>query len=261
MPENQNSRRDFLKTIAAGSISGLVLPEYLNSPQDIESGEFPKDVKDLVFLFQGDSITDGNRGRNLNDLNHVMGHGYAFSIASRLGEKFPERKLIFHNRGISGNKVSDLEVRWQTDTIDLKPDILSILVGVNDTASVVFKRDPVITSEKYEEIYRSLLTQTREKFPDILFVLCEPFILPVGKVKDNWDVYKPEMSKRQAIVKKISSEYNVVFVGLQDVFDKACNRAEAGYWMWDGVHPSVAGHELIVKEWLKQVGKQVRFLR
>jgi lysophospholipase L1-like esterase len=261
MSDNFNSRRNFLKRSALLSISAIALPESFAFEVNDRSFSEKADGKGLVFLFQGDSITDGNRGRNLKDLNHIMGHGYAFSIASRLGERFPEKNLTFHNRGISGNKVNDLADRWQTDTLDLKPDILSILVGVNDTASVVFKRDPVITSEKYEEIYRSLLNQTKEKFPEIVFVLCEPFIMPVGKVKDNWDVYKPEMSKRQAIVKRISSDFNAVFVGLQGVFDKACKRADASYWMWDGVHPSVAGHELIVKEWLKQVSKRIRFIR
>ena len=168
--------------------------------------------------------------------------------------------MIFYNRGISGNKVNDLAKRWQADTLDLKPDVLSILVGINDAASVVFQREPVITVEKYEELYQSLLDQTLLKFPNVLFVLCEPFILKVGKVKDNWDSFTADIEKRQAIVRKLSLKYNAVYVGFQDVFNKACEKAPADYWMWDGVHPTVPGHELMAREWMKQVDKKNEIL-
>ena len=212
----------------------------------------------MVVLFQGDSITDGNRGRN-TDPNHIMGHGYAFSIASRLGADYPEKKYQFYNRGISGNKVNDLAKRWQVETLDLKPDVLSILVGVNDSGSVVFKREPIITIEKYEAIYQSLLDETRSTFPDIVFVLSEPFILKVGKVKENWEAYQSDVEKRQDVVRRLASKYNAIFVGFQEVFDKACAKAPADYWIWDGVHPTVAGHELMAREWLKQVEKRIKF--
>lgn len=211
-----------------------------------------------VILFQGDSITDGNRGRN-NDPNHIMGHGYAFSIASRLGADYPEKRLNFINRGISGNKVIDLAARWQTDTLDLKPDVLSILVGVNDASSVVLDWNPIVSVEKYEEVYTSLLEQTKAQFPNITFVLCEPFILPVGKVKENWEAYHSDIIKRQSMVKTLSEKFDAVYVGFQEVFNKACDRAPADYWIWDGVHPRVAGHELMAREWIKQVEKRIKF--
>src|SRR4051812_48620278 len=78
-------------------------------------------------LFQGDSITDGNRGRT-SDPNHILGHGYQFIIAAKYGAAYAEKELVFLNRGVSGNTVPDLERRWQTDTLDLKPDVLSILI-------------------------------------------------------------------------------------------------------------------------------------
>jgi lysophospholipase L1-like esterase len=211
-----------------------------------------------VILFQGDSITDGNRGRTA-DPNHIMGHGYAFSVASRWGADFPEKKIAFFNRGISGNKVNDLAKRWKADTLDLNPSLLSILVGVNDAASVVFQREPVISAERYEAEYISLIDQTLQIFPSILLVLCEPFILKVGKVKDNWDNYHADMVKRQAVVEKLSRQYNTVFVAFQEVFDKASEKAAAEYWMWDGVHPTVAGHELMAREWISQVEKRLKF--
>jgi len=211
-----------------------------------------------VILFQGDSITDGNRGRN-NDPNHIMGHGYAFSIASRVGADYPEKKYQFFNRGVSGNKVIDLEKRWQSETLDLKPDVLSILVGVNDSSSVVLKWEPVISAEKYEEVYQILLEQTLKKFPNILLIVCEPFIVSVGRVKENWNSYHSDIIQRQAIVRKLAAKYNAVFVGFQEVFDNACEKSPANYWIWDGVHPTVAGHELMAREWLKQVGKRISF--
>jgi lysophospholipase L1-like esterase len=253
-----NSRRKFIRGAALTGIAAFWLPSLETFASINPESAKTKLKEGLVILFQGDSITDGNRGRN-NDLNHIMGHGYAFSIASRLGADFPEKRLKFFNRGISGNKVNDLATRWQTDTLDLKPDVLSILVGVNDASSIVFKREPLISVEKYEELYRTVLEQTREKLSDIVFVLCEPFILKVGRVKENWDAYSSDIEKRQAVIRKLAREFDAVFVGFQEVFDKACKKAPADYWMWDGVHPTVAGHELMAREWMKQVGKRISF--
>lgn len=253
-----NSRRKFIKVAALTSIAAYCLPPTESSAAVAVRTQNQSLKNGAVILFQGDSITDGNRGRN-TDPNHIMGHGYAFSIASRVGADYPEKRYQFYNRGISGNKVNDLEERWQAETLDLKPDVLSILVGVNDSSSVVFKRDPVIPIEKYEEIYTSLLEQTKAAFPNILFVLCEPFILKGGRVTENWEAYHSDIVKRQAIVRKLAIKYNAVFVGFQEVFDKACEKATAGYWIWDGVHPTVAGHELMAREWLKQVGKRITF--
>lgn len=260
MSNNLNSRRNFVRKLVLTGLVTISLPKlgtFANSPIDTSKSI---DGDGLVFLFQGDSITDGKRGLNA-DLNHIMGHGYVFSIASRLGADFPEKKLTFYNRGISGNKVTDLEVRWQKDTLDLKPNVLSILVGINDASSVVFPHTDSVTAEKYEEVYRSLLNQTKAQFPEILFVLGNPFILPVGKVKENWDAYKSDLAKRQSAVLRLVKEFDAVFVDFQQVFDQACKRANADYWIWDGVHPTVAGHELMAREWLKQVGKRLKFIR
>ena len=263
---DNNSRRKFIRGMALTGLAALTLPPMGTLGLDIqEKGghtgsplHTPRKtvVKGPVILFQGDSITDGNRGRNA-DLNHIMGHGYAFSIASRWGAEYPNKGLTFINKGVSGNKVNDLASRWQEDALDLKPDVLSILIGVNDSSSVVFEREPIISVEKYEAIYKSLLDQTKAQFPEIVFVLCEPFMLPVGKVKELWDAYKADIAKRQAVVMKLASQYHAVFIGLQEVFDKACEKAPADYWIWDGVHPTVAGHEMITREWIRLVGKRI----
>jgi lysophospholipase L1-like esterase len=152
-----------------------------------------------------------------------------------------------------------LAERWQSDTLDLKPDVLSILVGINETGSVVLQREPVISVENYEEIYNELLMKTLAKLPKILFVICEPFILRVGRLKPIWEEYHSDIIQRQTIARKLANRYNAVFVGFQEVFDKACKKAPADYWIWDGVHPTVAGHELMAREWIKQVEKRISF--
>ena len=254
MPGN-NTRRDFIKKTAIAGIAGFVVMD--SSAAD--SFETAGKIDHLRILFQGDSITDGGRGRN-NDPNHTMGHGYAFSIASRLGEAFAEKANMFYNRGISGNKVTDLQNRWQADTLDLKPDVLSILIGVNDAHSVV-RQQNIVTPEKYEEVYRSILSLTKIQLPECMLVLCEPFILPVGKVKDNWTVLNEDLQKRQLIVRTLAKEFDAVFVPLQKVFTDAVSRAPNEYWMWDGVHPTYSGHELMAKQWIKEVSKRLKFLK
>ena len=253
-----NNRRNFIKGMALTGLATFCLPGMEALATSKSKSHKLKASNGMVILFQGDSITDGNRGRN-TDPNHILGHGYQFSIGSRLGADFPEKRMIFYNRGISGNKIIDLAKRWQADTLDLNPDVLSILIGVNDSSSVVLHWEPVVSVEKYEETYKSLLDQTLEKFFNIVFVLCEPFILPVGKVKENWDAYHADIVQRQAVVRKLASQYDAVFVGFQEVFDKACEKAPADYWIWDGVHPTVAGHELMAREWIKQVDKRIKF--
>lgn len=254
---NKYSRRRFIgNTTAAGLASCFLLVTGTSAENSVQLGNRLKN--NAVILFQGDSITDGNRGRN-EDPNHIMGHGYAFSIASRVGFDYHEKKYVFHNRGISGNKVTDLADRWQKDTLDVKPDVLSILVGINDANSVILNRQPVVSVEKYEETYNRLLEQTRAAFPEIVFVLCEPFILKVGRIKENWDAYHSDIVQRQAVVRKLAEKHNAVYVGFQDVFNKACERTAADYWIWDGVHPTVAGHELMAREWMKQVEKRISF--
>jgi lysophospholipase L1-like esterase len=252
----QPSRRNFLKQAAVLGSAAIAAPSALNA--------FPSDGDDnggynYTFLFQGDSITDGNRGRNL-DWNHVMGHGYAYLISSRLWYDFPAKNFHFFNRGVSGNKITDLAQRWQTDTIDIKPNLLSILIGANDTMASVFG-DRAFTALSYENDYRALLMQTTQQLPGVELVICEPFILPVGKVKDDWDSYQREITGRQLAAKKIAGQFAAIYVPLQDAFNQALKRAPAEYWIWDGIHPMPGGHELIAREWIKQVGKKLKFIR
>lgn len=207
--------------------------------------------KNSTILFQEDSITDGNRGRT-EDLNHILGHGYAYLIAARLGLDEPEKSYKFINRGISGNGIVELQSRWKEDVLNLNPDILSMLIGVNDILNEIDLNNGVPVSV-YEKVYRLLLEETLEYNPNMKFILCEPFILPVGRVLKNLEKWNEEILKRQEVAKKLSVEFNTTFVSLQDEFNKACMRAKPDYWIWDGIHPTTVGHEIIARKWIKEV--------
>jgi lysophospholipase L1-like esterase len=196
-------------------------------------------------LFQGDSITDGNRGRG-EDPNHILGHGYAFIIAAKYGAAFPERNLMFLNRGISGNKVTDLAERWQKDTLDLKPDILSILIGVNDHGAN-------LPLDRYEQVYDKLLADVRAANPNIRLVLGEPFSLPVGSKKTDWQQWNVGMKQRQEIVARLAQKHHAALVRFQGAFDAACQRAPTEHWIWDGIHPTYSGHQIMADEWVRTV--------
>ena len=196
-------------------------------------------------LFQGDSITDGNRGRSA-DPNHILGHGYVFLIGAKYGAMLPERNLVFMNRGVSGDTVVTLQNRWQTDTLDLKPDILSILIGINDAS----RRIPL---EDFEKTYDRLLADTVAVNPKIRLVLCEPFTLPVGKHKEDWDEWSADVKQRQVVVVKLAAKYGAAVVDFQKVFEAASRRAPADYWIWDDIHPTYAGHQLMADEWERVV--------
>ena len=194
----------------------------------------------MKILFQGDSITDGNRGRT-DDPNHIMGHGFAFSIASRLGAKYPA-KFEFINKGNSGDDVLKLFARWRLDAVLLKPDLVSILIGTND---INIENPP----SRFETIYRMLL----DDLPDSRFILCEPFRFRNNEDDRLWKKRSDLLEKYQQAVRRIAADYHAVFVPLQNIFEEAFQRVSQSYWIWDGVHPTVAGHELITMAWLRAI--------
>jgi lysophospholipase L1-like esterase len=251
------SRRNFLKQASVLGATVMAIPAGLELFSSCQNPK-RKDM-DYTFLFQGDSITDGNRSRN-PDWNHVLGHGYAYLIAARLWFDFPTKGFHFLNRGVSGDQVTDLKQRWPEDSIELQPNLISILVGVNDTMNAVFgNKNATITS--YENDYRALLKKTREQLPGVELVICEPFILPVGRVKENWEAFQHEMSGRQEAAKNLAKEFNTIWVPLQDRFNEVAKKYPPDdYWLWDGVHPMPNGHELIAREWIKEVGKKLKFI-
>ncbi|HEX3134258.1 MAG TPA: GDSL-type esterase/lipase family protein, partial [Planctomycetota bacterium] len=173
-----------------------------------------------VVLFQGDSITDGNRGRSL-DPNHILGHGYQFIIAADLASREPERQAQFLNRGVSGNEVGDLSKRWQDDVLALKPDLLSVLIGINDFTHVVDGRSTGTVAD-YERQYDALLAAAKQALPHLRFVLGEPFILPAGKRAEQYDTLLAGLRPYQAAVERLAAKYQAPIVHYQRLFDTAC---------------------------------------
>lgn len=204
-----------------------------------------------TILFQGDSITDASRNRDCTiGFGPDMGSGYAILAAGKLLADNPGKKFRCINRGISGNRIVDLYARWKVDAINLKPDVLSILIGVNDTWHE-FALQNGVEPERYETIYRMLLEWTRRELPEVRFVLCEPFCLLSELVTPEWIA---EVKQRGEIVKKLASEFNAVFVPLQAVLEEAAEKAGDNLVILrDGVHPTLAGSQIIANQWLKYV--------
>ncbi len=216
-------------------------------------------AQDIV-LFQGDSITDALREKNNPQPNDAssLGNGYARLAAARLLADSPG--VTVHNRGISGNRVWHLRDRWDADCLALKPTVVSILIGVNDTWHGVAKNQPVDTPEggtslpEFDRIYRELLDRTKRSLPGVKLVMGEPFVLECGAVLEM--NFHPDIDKRTQLVHAIAEDYADVFVPFQSVFDEAVKRAEPAYWAHDGVHPTLAGHQLMADVWLKAVGTE-----
>ncbi len=247
---NQLSRRTFLH---GGVAAGGALAASAALPKDqARAAENLELQPQSVVLFQGDSITDAGRNRNsaaANDRNG-LGHGYPYLLAGALLADHPQARLKVFNRGISGHKVPDLDDRWQEDTIDLKPTVLSILVGVNDIWHKLAGRYDG-TVDDYLSGFRALLQRTTAALPETRIVVCEPFALRCGAVNDSW---YPEFDQRRAAAKQLADELELAFVPFQSMFDQAVKQAPPQYWAGDGVHPSLAGHALMAKTWREVVG-------
>ena len=199
-------------------------------------------------LFQGDSITDA--GRNLMcGCSQSMGQGYAAMLAGELGES-AAGEYWFENRGISGNRIVDLYARMKADIWNLSPDYISILIGVNDVLHEILSQDGV-EAGRFQRIYEMLIEDTLRVLPDVKFILMEPFVSYGSLTEAGWPQIKDDIKRRGKIVYDISKKYPAVFVPLQDEFDKACGIVSSEYWISDGVHPTVAGHGIIKREWLR----------
>ena len=204
----------------------------------------------MLILFQGDSITDCGRrtGGGCGYETEGVGPGYPGLIKSRVLCDNPGRDdIAFENRAISGNRIVDLYARWKIDALNLKPDILSILVGVNDSGHAEYGND--VEVPRAERIYRELLSWTKEVLPDVRLVLMEPFSFPFG----NWARYAGEVAQRAAYTRRLATEFGAVFIPLQSAFDEACRKSKPQHWSADGIHLTPAGHQLVADAWLSAV--------
>lgn len=203
-------------------------------------------------LFQGDSITDAGRDRKTAaeaNRQAPLGDGYAWLAAAGLLVAHDGQGLQVWNRGVSGNKVFQLADRWQADCLDLQPDVLSVLIGVNDiwhTKNGGYQGTAAI----YERDYDALLARTRAALPAIKLVVCEPFVLRCGAVADSWF---PEFDDYRAAARRVADKHGATFVAFQTMFDRAVAYAPPEHWAKDGVHPSSAGAALMAEAWLAAV--------
>ncbi|GKS13256.1 lipase [Paenibacillus chitinolyticus] len=201
--------------------------------------------KNDVVLFQGDSITDAKR-----EPGHELGRGYAWMAAAQFGRMYPELGVAFLNRGISGNRVRDLQARWEADCLELKPGVVSIYIGVNDTWRRYDRSDPT-SAEAFAAGYRDILDRTVEGLPGVKLMLVEPFLLPVPEDRRHW---REDLDPKIHGVRDLAREYGAAYVPLDGLFAQASAKAPCPYWAPDGVHPSPAGHALIADAWLKAAG-------
>lgn len=206
-----------------------------------------------TFLFQGDSITDAGRSRE-NDI--LRGFGYPTLVSAELLFDYPGEFTCI-NRGISGNRVVDLYARIKKDFINLKPDYLSILIGVNDVWHEYAAEPNGVSDERYFKVYDLLIEELRAELPDTKIYILEPFVLKGTGTEAHWEEFDREVRLRAKSAKRIAEKHNLTFIPLQEQFDAMCEKCDVPYWLWDGVHPTAAGHELIARALVEAVKKDI----
>jgi len=254
-PPKNLSRRNFFKNAGIGTAAIAGMPVLAGSCSlDSSSNRITEFFSQGdVVLFQGDSITDAGRNKRQELPNNArsFGAGYANIIASWLLEALAGYELTIYNRGISGNKVYQLADRWDKDCLDLKPNVLSILIGVNDYWH--FRNGEYDgTPEVYEDDFRQLLDRTKQALPHIKLVICQPFVLTETSAVD--ETWLEPFSAYQESAAKIAGDYDAIWVPFQEAFNAALKLAPATYWAGDGVHPSMSGAQLMAKTWLEAIG-------
>jgi lysophospholipase L1-like esterase len=250
--DNKSTRRNFLKATSLASVA-FSMPHLVNAAYKEEKIKHRIQLSEGDrILFQGDSITDAGRKKEDESANTAvgLGTGYAVLTAAQLLDRYANEKLTVYNRGIAGNKVFQLAERWDKDALQLKPSVISVLVGVNDYWHT-FLNGYTGTVKTYGDDLRKLLTKTKEALPDVKFIIGEPFAINgVKAVTDSWF---PAFYDYQKAAREIAKEYKAVFIPYQSIFDKALKVAPGSYWTRDGVHPTLAGANLMASAWLQAV--------
>lgn len=201
----------------------------------------------MLFLFQGDSITDCSRSR-LKPTD--LGEGYVNLINHYLTTHLAHLNITCLNKGIYGNRTHNLCRRWERDCLDQNPDLLSILIGINDTWRR-FDLHLVTTPEEFRSNYMYLLDSVRARHPHVKLVLMSPFLLPVEVHQLEWF---EDLNQKIKIIKELAAAYQAIYIPLHEVFHAHITPEKPNiYWTNDGVHPNPEGHILIAKTWIKAV--------
>lgn len=204
-------------------------------------------LKGQTVLFQGDSITDW--GRDYKDPNS-LGTGYPLMIASRFGAMYPQLGVKFLNRGVSGNRVCQMRERWQEDCLNLRPDWVSVLIGINDTWRRFDGNDLITPAKDYERDLYACLYSAREQGARV--IVLEPFVLPY--TPEMAGAWREDLDPRIAAARRVARQVEALYVPLDGLFAQAERQAPSGYWTKEGVHPTCAGAGLIAQAWLEAVG-------
>lgn len=217
-------------------------------PMPGEKNKNESEKNSMRILLTGDSITDMFRDRNTDFGAMSYGVSYPYQIQAELGTCYPGKYEIL-NRGISGNRVVDLYARIKSDCWNLSPDVVSVLIGINDVWHEIMSRNGV-ELDRYEKVYRAFIEDTQKALPGVKFMLMEPFVLH-GTATDGHYREFLYVKEYAGVVRRLAEEYGAVFVPLQEAFDRAAERNGADWYLYDGVHPTVVGAKLIADEWLK----------
>jgi lysophospholipase L1-like esterase len=164
-------------------------------------------------------------------------------------DKYPDHYLQIYNRGISGDRILTLENRWENDSLRLLPDLVSILIGINDTWNYLYL-GLGSSPDEYRQVYVRILDLTLKKLPDVELVLCEPFVLVTGEVTEEW---LDDINLRQGVVRDLADEFAGVFVPFQSALTTAAQTLEPELLLDDGVHPTIKGHQVLADCWLNAV--------
>ena len=224
-----------------------------------------------TILFQGDSITDCGRYRKATDKKEstrvffsdgrffkkktALGEGYPSIVSSQLKKLLPD-EYRYYNRGVGGDKITSVYDRMQKDIIDIKPDYMSILIGVNDVWHRYEFTGEGTTAEKFEKTYDLLLARLKSEFPELKLIIMGAFVLEGTATcnreshPDRYAVFTKEVAQMASIAKKLAGKYSCPFIDLQSAFDEANKTFSAKELLSDGVHPTRKGHEIIAREWL-----------
>lgn len=204
----------------------------------------------MRILFQGDSITDA--GRDRNDPHH-LGNGYPQFVAQMLREQFPDKELDFVNLGISGNRTCELVGRWQTDCIDWQPDVVSIMIGINDTWRAFDQNDPT-TPEQFEANYRQILTAVKEQ-TNAKILMLEPYLLHNEPAKDDW---RADLNPKIDAARRLAREFADAYIPTDGLMAAASVAESPSHWSGDGVHPNDNGARLIAAEYAAAVAGWIK---
>ncbi|MBE6959225.1 MAG: hypothetical protein E7448_00680 [Ruminococcaceae bacterium] len=195
-------------------------------------------MKTIVYI--GDSITDSWRHR---ELDRYRGSGWVTMTSGKIGVDYPGQYQFF-NRGIGGNRTCDLLARVKKDCINLKPDILTIMIGVNDVWHEV-NEDNGVNPELGEKIMDLFISEVKAALPDIKILILEPFVFCGKATKDNWETFNNGVALRAEMSRRLAEKYNLPFISVKAELQKLIDKTDVAYVCYDGVHPTCNGHEVI----------------